>query len=272
YHQSIWQRAYTFCLAVWNYLRLLFVPTGLHMEWQITPVANFWSWPVIGLIFLGAAAIIIAVKTWKKNRLIAFGLSWFVLGLLPHANLIETNRPLYEHWLYLPMVGFWLAFFCLIFILFDKIKNERARDWSLKIFCVIVIAYVLFLTALTIARNRDWHDPITFYEKNLKYSPQSFIEHNNLGMAYAEAGRINEAIVQYRQAIAISDVYPQVHYNLANSLANAQKFAEAEKEYQNAIAMDPGFILPYQNLYNLYLYEGKKDEAKKILKEINLSK
>ncbi|HTW96034.1 MAG TPA: hypothetical protein VMD74_00025, partial [Candidatus Methylomirabilis sp.] len=37
YHQSIWQRAYTFCLAVWNYLRLLFVPTGLHMEWQITP-------------------------------------------------------------------------------------------------------------------------------------------------------------------------------------------------------------------------------------------
>jgi Flp pilus assembly protein TadD len=152
--------------------------------------------------------------------------------------------------------------------LFDKIKNERAKIWLKRIFHAMIIAYLIFLSSLTILRNRDWSDPITFYEKNLRYSPQSFIQHNNLGMAYDAAGRFDEAIAQYRQAIAIKDIYPQIHSNLANSLVNAKQYAEAEKEYRRAIAMDPGFILPYRNLYKLYLYEGKNDEAEKLLKNI----
>jgi tetratricopeptide (TPR) repeat protein len=132
----------------------------------------------------------------------------------------------------------------------------------------MLIACVIFFAVLTIRRNRDWHDPITFYENNLKYSPQSFIEHTNLGIAYDEAGRVNEAIAQYRTAITIADFYPQVHYDLANSLAETKQYDEAEKEYLKAIAMDPGFVLPHHNLYNLYVYLGEKDKADKILEQI----
>ncbi|MDD4902224.1 MAG: tetratricopeptide repeat protein [Patescibacteria group bacterium] len=291
YHRSLAQRAYTFCLVSLDYLRLLLVPTGLHMEREITPVEHFWSWPVITFIILVAVAAIVAFKTWRKNRLVAFGLGWFAITLLPHANLVETNRPMYEHWLYLPMVGFWLALFCLIFILAPAesrvadsadlpgfrqsprggrlCRSKSIRVWLKRIFCVMLIACVIFFSFLTIRRNRDWHDPITFYEKNLSYVPDSFIERTNLGMAYDAVGRFAEAIVQYRTAIAIADIYPQAHYDLANSLVNVKQYDEAEKEYRRAIEMSPKFGLAYQNLYNLYMYLGEKDKAEKILKEIN---
>jgi len=265
YNQNAWSRLFTFFLVILSYFKLLFIPTGLHMEWEVAPVVSFFSWPAISFLLALSAIVVVCFKTWKENRLVTFGFLWFFIILLPRTNILEINRPMYEHWLYVPMIGFWLALFCLIFMLFSRIKNEQFKNWSKRIFYVMIIAYLVFLGGLTIARNRDWHDPITFYEKNLKYSPQSFIEHNNLGMAYSRAGRNEEAIAEYRRALAIKDVYPQIHYNLANSLVSMKQYDEAETEYKKAIAMDSGFIFPYQNLYNLYTYLGKSDEAGKTL-------
>jgi protein O-mannosyl-transferase len=269
------------------------------MQREIAPVLSFFSWPVLGFLAIMAIIILVAWKTWKKEPLVAFGFAWFFILLLPRANILKINLPMYEHWLYLPLVGFWLAIFSLFLSLRAKRSNHAdsgengisspasvslQRDGSSRggtlrndnslallrvFFCVMIIAYCVFLGTLTVLRNRDWRDPITFYEKNLRDTPNNFIEHNNLGMAYADAGRNEEAIAQYRQAIAIKDVYVQVHYNLANSLVNLKQYDEAEKEYQRAIAMDPGFILPYRNLYDLYVYLGDKEKASEVLKKIS---
>ena len=120
--------------------------------------------------------------------------------------------------------------------------------------------FCLFFITLTIRRNLDWRDPITFYETNLKYTPNSFIQHNNLGMAYANAGRLEEAIKEYKTAISIADIYPQVHYNLGNALIAVNNLTEAETEYYKSIAISPGFSLPYINLIKLAVLT--KDEAK----------
>ncbi len=127
---------------------------------------------------------------------------------------------------------------------------------------------IIFFSVLTIGRNRDWRDPITFYEKNLKYTPNSYIQHNNLGMAYADAGRVEDAIKEYRTAIALSDVYPQVHYNLGNSLIAVNKTNEAKDEYYKAIAISPSFFYPYANLIRLALFDKDETELQSVLDKI----
>lgn len=112
----------------------------------------------------------------------------------------------------------------------------------------------------------DWHDPITFYEKNLRFTPDSYIEHNNLGMAYANAGRMKEAIKEYRRAIAILDRYPQVHSNLANSLKSIGDISGAIEEYEKAIKISPSFFLPYSSLTAIYIEEDDKKSALEIIK------
>ena len=250
YDTSLKTRLLTFTYVFIKYLQLLFAPFNLHMAYEVNPVTSFFSYSVAGFILAIAGFIYLIKKYWQQDKLLVFGLAWFLILLLPRTNIISINRPLYEHWLYLPMAGFWLV----IILLVQKIKINK------KVSLATLILFICFLSFLTIRRNLDWRDPITFYEKNLKYTPNSYIQHNNLGMAYADAGRTQEAIKEYQTAIAIADIYPQVHFNLGNALITSNKFSEAALEYYKAIEISPTFELPYINLLNIAL--SQKDEVK----------
>lgn len=265
YNTNLWSRLLTFTWVMIKYFSLLFFPFNLHMAYEVTPITSVLSPSVFLFIFLILFILWIIYKTWKKNRLIAFGFLWFFIILLPRTNIISINRPLYEHWLYLPMLGFWLAIIALIILMIEKINNLRKQKIVKLILLTFFIIFSLYLSILTVNRNKDWKNPITFYENNLKYTPNSFIQKNNLGMAYAKEGRHEEAIIQYREAINILDFYPQIHFNLANSLITLNKTEEAEKEYLRAIEISPEFIMPYSNLIILYTNQGEKEKISTII-------
>ncbi len=265
YNSSLYVRLLTFTKVMVDYIGLLFAPLGLHMAREVAPVTSFFSRPVIIFLLALALAVLIAVKTWRTNKLIAFGLAWYAIWLLLRANVLQINRPMYEHWLYLPMVGFWLAMLGLIVLIWEKYgKLKILKQAGLT----VLLVYVLIFSWLTIKRNQDWRDPITFYEKNLRYTPSSFIQHNNLGMAYAAAGRNDQAIAEYLKAIAIKDVYAQVHHNLANVLAATGRLDGAVEEYKKAMSLSPAFQLPYQNLLSIYLNNKNKAGAEAVLLEM----
>jgi tetratricopeptide (TPR) repeat protein len=174
---------------------------------------------------------------------------------------------MYEHWLYLPMFGFWLALFSLSFYVLESVKKESLRKWLFYVSMIFLIFSFSSFAFLTLRRNADWRDPITFYEKNLSYTPNSYIQRNNLAMAYADAGRHLEAIEQYRRSLSIADIYPQVHYNLGNSLAAVSLLDEAAAEYRQAIAISPEFFLSYVNLVAVLDSQGKRDEVEAVFSE-----
>jgi hypothetical protein len=271
YNQSAWSRLFTFCLVVLSYFKLLFIPTHLHMAREVAPVLSFFYWPVISFFAVSAGLIFVCFKTWKTNKLLTFGCLWFFIILLPRTNILKINRPMYEHWLYLPMIGFWLAFFAFLILVYKKIEKKPSRKLVLVIFIFLISSFLTFYSFLTVTRNRDWRDPITFYENNLRYTPNSYIQHNNLGMAYSDAGRTKEAIVEYQKAISIKDVYPQIHYNLGNSLVFDGRSDEAIVEYRQAINISPSFFNPYSNLISVYLKKNDKRAVEEVLAEMEKS-
>lgn len=250
YDSNLGVRLLTFTYVFSKYIYLLFVPANLHMAYEIEPVVSVWSWSVFSFAILGVLFGYLIIRSWKKNRLVSFGLAWFLILLLPRTNIISINRPLYEHWLYLPMAGFWLAILALIGKAIG-ILAKRRKDILRIIAIAVFVAIIVILATLTIRRNRDWHDPITFYEKNIRYTPNSYIQHNNLGMAYAAAGRLEEAEKEYRRSLELDQRYPQVSYNLGNVLASQGRLEEAEKEYHRSIGISSEFTLPYVSLIRL---------------------
>lgn len=270
YDAILYHRLLTFSSVALGYLKLLFLPFHLHMAREVFLITSIFNWQVLFFLVLIILVILICIKTWKKNKLISFGVLWFAIILLPRTNIFQINRPMYEHWLYLPMLGFYLSLFCLLILIWQKIKNFKLKKILKYIALSLLIIYIIGFSVLTILRNNDWKNPIVFYEKNLKYTPNSFIQHNNLGMAYADAGYFKKSIIEYRRAIEIKDVYAQVHYNLANSLDKAGKTAEAIQEYKIAIKMSPSFSYPYNNLLVIYLREGMQEEAEELLKQMKI--
>ena len=79
---------------------------------------------------------------------------------------------------------------------------------------VPIILLILLFSYWTYERSSIWGDPISLWMDAVKKSPFKARPHNNLGFAYQEKGRFNEAIKEHQKALAINPNYALAHYNL----------------------------------------------------------
>ena len=259
YTSSFSIRIFTFFQVITAYFTLLFWPAGLHMERSVDMATSFLSSPVIGgaLIFLGLIAL--AFTQFRRYPILSFGILWFFIGLAPTSNiLIPINGLIYEHWLYLPMVG--------IFLIVIWLGEVLAEKYGVgKILLPIFLIFAIFLAVLTIERNKDWRDPITFYNQTLRYSPESYRVINNLGMAYADQQEYALAEATYRRAIDVASSSPVAYHNLGNTYQKIGKTDLAIENFNIAIRLDPKFFFSYNALAEIYLEEKNYAEARKVL-------
>ncbi len=263
YSEHLIVRLYTFMHVLGVYLRLLVWPTGLHMERSVPvhlSIFDIHVWPMT-LFLIGLGVLLIILYRKEKNslevfksqfRVWFFGMGWFFVALGPVSGITPINALLYEHWLYLPMIGFFL-------IVFDSLERLihrlRVPDLQRKIgytFGLIVVGMNIFFITQSIKRNMLWGDAITFYKDVLKYEPRNVKINNNIGNLYNQKGDTDQAMIHYQQAIAIGDVFPQPYYNLGTILEERGEVAKAADLYEQAIKLDPNFYYAYARLAKAY--------------------
>ncbi len=260
-HLSV--RIFTFFQTLTTYFGLLFYPHNLHMERSLPLATNFFSQPVLLGFSLFVVLLAFIIYFWKKQPVVSFGLLWFLIGLAPTSNiLVPINGLLYEHWLYLPMIGFWLALFALAA---HAIPNKR-YFW-IPAFAGMTI-WFLFLSVTTIVRNRQWHDPIRFYNQTLEYAPNSYRVVNNLGMAYADSNNYEKAIEMYSRAIQVDPTVQVGYHNLGNAYKSLEQNDAAIENFRKAIDLDPRFYYSYNAIADIFLKQNRPDLAIAELKKI----
>jgi predicted O-linked N-acetylglucosamine transferase (SPINDLY family) len=85
--------------------------------------------------------------------------------------------------------------------------------------------------------------------------------HNNLGNAYAAAGKWQDAEASYRRALDRKRDYPEAHYNLGSALRAQGKLENAAASYRHALTLRPNHAETYLNLSNTLQAQGKLEEA-----------
>src|SRR6516164_5953875 len=84
---------------------------------------------------------------------------------------------------------------------------------------------------------------------------------NNLGNVLKEQGKLDEAVAQYRQALAVNPNYVEAYNNLGNALKQQGKLDEAVAQYQRALALRPNLADAHNNLGTALAEQGKLDQA-----------
>jgi tetratricopeptide (TPR) repeat protein len=64
-----------------------------------------------------------------------------------------------------------------------------------------------------------YRDIETLWQDTLPKNPQSWLAHNNLGTALFKAGKLQEAIEHYKQALRLKPDYTEAQKNLTRLLA-----------------------------------------------------
>ena len=95
----------------------------------------------------------------------------------------------------------------------------------------------------------------------LELKPDYAEAHNNLGVAFEDQGKLDEAVACYRRALELKPDYAEAHNNLGDALQGQGKLDEAVACYRRALELKPDYPEAHNNLGNALKDQGKLDEA-----------
>lgn len=237
--------------VVLTYLRLLFVPLHQNLDYDYPIAKSFWIFPTWFSFFVILGILYFAIKMFKRQKLIAFGLGWMFLTLSLESSIFPISDVINEHRLYLPMAGFSL------FLCAGLAKIFVKPQTYLTVVCMVV----LVLSGLTNLRNHVWLNRIGFLRDVAEKSPHKPRVHNNLGIAYADQGNLAEAEQEYHKAIHLQPDFTYARNNLASIYLQQGRSEAAMAQLKAALSLDPGYAGAYYNLGNAYWLQGNWESA-----------
>lgn len=116
-------------------------------------------------------------------------------------------------------------------------------------------------TGTRLRREGRLEEAVAEYEEALALNPDHPQSHNNLGVTLASLGRRDEAISHYRDAVRLEPDYAEAHFNLAEALQATRQVEEAVASYRRSLALEPGQALAHYNLATALEALGQGAEA-----------
>lgn len=110
-------------------------------------------------------------------------------------------------------------------------------------------------------RAGDYAGAERSFRRAVDDAPASAVARSKLGVALAHQGKLDEAIAQFSQALALHSTYAPAYSNLGNAYREKGMLAEALAAYERAVALDPDYWVAHQNLGVLYKQMGRVGEA-----------
>lgn len=176
------QRMLTEARALWFYVGLALVPRGsalglYHDDFSIsTGWFDPWTTAPAVLAWVGVLWLIWHLR--RNSPLVAFGLSWFLVGHLLESTLLPLEL-VHEHRNYLPLLGLLLA---LISILVRWVEREVLQP---RMLVGIALLAVLVYAVTTALRAYQHGDELRRTLAEVQHHPDSARSRYNLGMVLA---------------------------------------------------------------------------------------
>jgi tetratricopeptide (TPR) repeat protein len=253
------------------YLKLLILPLNLNAERLFSaPVSLFEPAVFFSALFLFLLVFFSARVACRggggKSGAAAFFLFWIILTLLPVANIIFiASRPIAEQRLYIPSAGY-CAVLAMLIAGIPKLSGGCApRSGITGLSTVLAASVMISYSAITIDRNSDWKDPVTFWHKTVQSSPASARAYNNLGIAYKETGRNEEAIDMYEKAISLSPRFAEAYNNMGSAYDKLSRHQDALACLKKAVEIKSDYLDAYYNLGSVYIKLDRWDSAARAL-------
>lgn len=242
--------------AVYSYGRYLLKTVWPHPLVAFYPYDADIPFMRIGLSAAALLAIsVLAVWQMKRQPWILTGWLWFVLMLIPVIGLVQVGaQAMAERYTYLPYIG---LFMMGAWLLEPLARWNGFRRW-VPALCILLL---ILCARETWSYAHVWKNSISLFEHALKVSERNYVAHNNLGLAYFKAGRVEDAIHQYARSIAINAYHSRAYNNMASALSDKGDMEKAVEMYLKAIALNPKDPEPYYSMGVLCAKQGRHEKA-----------
>jgi protein O-mannosyl-transferase len=188
---SSWHYFLTELRVIVRYVQLVFLPVGLNLDHYFRPsngalepavIASFAF--LVGLAWLG---------WWLRRRapVFSFSIFWFFITLAPTSSVVSIIDVIFDHRLYLPLVGVSLSFPFFVDFVREKLGQRFSISGTTWRYATVVL---LVLVVWTNERNYVWSNEVRLFTDVVEKSPEKERPYNALAWAYYKQGEFNNAI------------------------------------------------------------------------------
>ena len=125
------------------------------------------------------------------------------------------------------------------------------------------MAYKQFNSGLTSQDKADYEEAIKHYTNALEQGLRPPEVYNNRGNVYLRISKVDKAINDFSEAIAVKPDFAEAYVNRGNAYCEQREFDLAIKDLNEAIRLNPDFAEAYKNRGTAYLNKGNFDLALK---------
>jgi len=288
---SPWATFLTMLPVFCRYLGMLVWPANLSAEYA-PPIHQSLDAQVVGAACLLAAVAYAGVRIYRFDRRLGFWVVFFWIGLLPVSQIVPMIFLMYDHYLYLPLMGVaalagaggvWL--------------RERTGGHGKSSLSALLLLPVLALSAVSFQRTEVWRDAVTLwsdavakepaspsawelygealyklsgdtdgarkaYEQGLAINPANTEILYGLGELYTEGGELDKGLTLLNKLLELKPDYAMGWATLGDNYLKRGNYAEAERAYQQALTIQPEAMQVVSLLGNLAVIRGRLDEAR----------
>ena len=245
------------------YVQKLLVPTDLTVLYPYTKAIAISSQDFIVPMILTLALMAFTVWLAFRSRMAAFGLTFFLINLLPSFTNFAKGGEVYfasDRYAYLPSIGIFLVFGLLVENIVRRSSDARTLDRNTGIAGIGILGILGAFGVLASLQTTIWRNSETLFRDVLKKQPDAIAAHLNLAIIDREAGRLDAALAQARAAFAIHPRM-EVYTNFANIYKLQGRTDLAKAEYQKAIAAYPQKPEPQMGLGIIEQEAGHTEQA-----------
>lgn len=228
---------------------------GRSPRWLIGSGVAWWSWiPAAGLLALAA---------WRRRQWpgLWLGTCFLASATLPVLGLwqfaAQDNSTVYDHYLYLGMVGPAIAMAWLL-------GRRPVRGWTLA----VVTAGLLVLAAKSAVQTEIWRDDRALWTYTLRKHPDSEVALVSMGKLAAAQGDDAGGRVYYEQALRVAPWSVEAHNNLGACLARAGQLDPAREHFEAALKLNPRLITAHDNMAEYWLVQGNWERAEPHVRQV----
>jgi len=258
-----------------QYLKLLFLPLPhwLNVDHDFPLSRSLFEYPTFLsvsflLLLIGLAAYLV-----NKKRVISFSIFFFFIVLAPSSSIIPLWDFMVEYRLYLPLLSYGLIVATGLDYFYVFLARQGYKKMAFGIVSGVAVLLISFYSTLTIERNYIFKDELTLWSDAARKSPYKMRVHHNLGKAYFEKGRMDQAIQEAQTALRLSaNLDRKENIKFVLNLLGGAYFVKggtdvALRMFQRAIEVDPNFATSYYNLSCILATKKEKDRALEYLKK-----
>jgi tetratricopeptide (TPR) repeat protein len=176
--------------------------------------------------------------------------------LVPVVGLVQVgSQSMADRYTYLPLIGIF------IIVAWGMPRGMLEKRVPKLVATAAAAALLGFCAVKCRSQIGYWKNSETLLRHDIEVTGDNWLACNNLALALCEAGKQQEAMEYFAQALRLRPDYAESHFNLGLALAGLGRVPEAIEYWENAVRIKPDYAEAHYNLGLALEQTGKIGDA-----------